>query len=60
MNRAIFRREQLGEAEVEYLDVVVVGDEDVLRLAVAVDNAALVGGGQLPRNVSPSSSSETT
>ncbi len=46
---------QSGEAEVEHLDVVAVGDEEVGRLDVAVNDAAAVGGverlGDLPREV---------
>jgi hypothetical protein len=37
-------RRELGEAEVEHLQVVAVGDEEVGRLDVAVDDAAAVGG----------------
>ena len=37
---------ELGEPEVEDLDVLVPGDEDVLGLEVAVDDALRVGGRQ--------------
>ena len=44
---------ELGQAEVEDLGAIVRGDEDVLRLQVAVDDALLVCGGEsegdLPR-----------
>ena len=35
-----------GEPEVEQLYLAVTGDEDVLRLEIAMDDAAIVGGGQ--------------
>ena len=41
-----WRLGELGEAEVENLDLAVFGDEEVLGLEVAVDDAFFVGGGQ--------------
>ena len=43
--------DQLGEAEVEDLGAAVGGDEDVLRLQVAVDDALLVRGRQALRDL---------
>ena len=40
-----------GEAEVEDFHATVAGDEEVLRLQVAVDDPLLVGGGQRPRDL---------
>ena len=37
---------QLGQAEVEDLDAAVLGDEDVVRLEIAVDDALVVGRGE--------------
>ena len=42
---------QLRDAEIEDLDPAVPGDEQVLRLDVAVDDAALVRGGQAARDL---------
>ena len=43
---AIAGLRQLGQAEVEDLDAPVPGDEQVLGLQVAVDDALVVGGGE--------------
>ena len=45
------RVDALGEAEVEDLDVAVVGHEDVVGLEVAVDDALAVRGGEAPRDL---------
>src|SRR5262245_65530882 len=45
------RRSQLGEAEVEDLDPAVPGQEEVLRLQVAVDDPLVVGGGETARDL---------
>jgi hypothetical protein len=42
---------ELGQAEVEQLHHPVAGQEDVLRLEVAVDDAPLVGGGEAVRDL---------
>ena len=47
---------QLRQAEVEDLDAAVAGDEDVLGLEVAVDDALLVRGRQPLRDLQPPSS----
>ena len=41
-------RHQLGQTEVENLDTTVRGDEHVLRLEIAMDDALGVRGGQTP------------
>ena len=42
----IFSFGQLGDAEIENLDVSIVGHEKVLGLEIAMDDATLVGSGQ--------------
>jgi hypothetical protein len=45
------RRSQLGEAEVEDLDPAVSGQEEVLRLEVAVDDPLVMGGRETARDL---------
>ena len=47
----LFGLSQLGQSEVEDLDAAVFGDEDVVRLEVAVNDAFLVGRGEAVRDL---------